>query len=102
MPNIACVLGSKWHSRRKILTPAFHFNILQQFIGIFIQEGNDMIKSLKSTEGAVVKDLMPFISEHTLNAICETAMGTSLQGLGEFQQRYREAVHRIGELLVHR
>ncbi|XP_071576174.1 cytochrome P450 4C1-like isoform X3 [Temnothorax nylanderi] len=94
--------GAKWHPRRKILTPTFHFNILQQFVEILIEEGESMTKSLKNTGGTVVKDLVPFFSEHTLNAICETAMGTSLRGLGAFQQRYIEAVHRMGELVTYR
>ncbi|XP_024875517.1 cytochrome P450 4C1-like isoform X1 [Temnothorax curvispinosus] len=94
--------GAKWHLRRKILTPTFHFNILQQFVEILIEEGKSMTNSLKKTGGTVVKDLVPFFSEHTLNAICETAMGTSLQGLGEFQQRYRKAVNRMGKLVTHR
>ncbi|KAL6437199.1 hypothetical protein ACFW04_005037 [Cataglyphis niger] len=61
-----------------------------------------MIKSLKNEEGIIVKDLIPFISEHTLNAICETAMGISLHDLGAFQQKYREAVHQIIELMIYR
>jgi len=64
------VLGAKWHSRRKILTPTFHFNILQQFVNILIEEGINMTKSLKNTGDPVVKDLVSFLSEHTLNAIC--------------------------------
>ncbi|XP_036143835.1 cytochrome P450 4C1 [Monomorium pharaonis] len=94
--------GSKWHLRRKILTPTFHYNILEQFVEILIEESENMIRSLKSVEGIVIKDLVPFISEHTLNAICETAMGSSLQGKNAFQQQYREAVHRMGKLFVYR
>ncbi|XP_070157186.1 cytochrome P450 4C1-like [Polyergus mexicanus] len=94
--------GAKWHARRKILTPAFHFNILNQFVDILIKEGDCMTKSLKDVGGTVVKDLVPFVSEHTLNAICETAMGISLQKFDEFQQQYRNAVHDIIELLVYR
>ncbi|KAL6431890.1 hypothetical protein ACFW04_007376 [Cataglyphis niger] len=60
-----------------------------------------MTKSLKHTGGVVVKDLIPFVSEHTLNAICETAMGISLQKLSESQQ-YRNAVHDIIELILYR
>lgn len=67
---IIYVLGVKWHSRRKMLTAAFHFNILQQFIVILIEEGENMTKSLKNIGGTVIKDLLPFAREHTLNAIC--------------------------------
>ncbi|KAL6416378.1 hypothetical protein ACFW04_013527 [Cataglyphis niger] len=62
--------GTKWHARRKILTPAFHFNILKQFTDILIKEGDYMTESLKDVGGTVVKDLISFITEHTLNAIC--------------------------------
>ncbi|XP_025266593.1 cytochrome P450 4C1-like [Camponotus floridanus] len=94
--------GVKWQTRRKILTPAFHFNILNKFVDILIKESDCMTKSLNDVGGTVVKDLLPFISEYTLNAICETAMGVSLQNLGEFQQQYRNAIHEIIELLVYR
>jgi len=68
--HIDYILGPKWHSRRKILTPTFHFNILQQFVESLIKEGENMTKSLKNTGDSVVKDLVSFVSEHTLNAIC--------------------------------
>ncbi|XP_025265743.1 cytochrome P450 4C1-like isoform X2 [Camponotus floridanus] len=92
----------KWRARRKMLTPAFHFNILNKFGDIFIKEGDYMTKSLKDVGGTVVEDLLPFISEHTLNAICETVMGVSLQKFGEVQQKYRNAIHDIHELIIYR
>ncbi|XP_025265751.1 cytochrome P450 4C1-like, partial [Camponotus floridanus] len=92
----------KWRARRKMLTPAFHFNILNKFGDIFIKEGDYMTQSLKDVGGTVVKDLLPFISEHTLNAICETIMGVSLQKFSELQQKYRNAIHDITELIVYR
>ncbi|XP_076634520.1 uncharacterized protein LOC143348322 [Colletes latitarsis] len=94
--------GSKWKVRRKILTPAFHFNVLQQFIDIIIEESERMTDLLKNEGGAVVKNLMPFYSEHTLNVICETAMGTSLKDKGSFQHKYRKAVYDMGKVIVYR
>ncbi|XP_072761647.1 cytochrome P450 4C1-like isoform X3 [Anoplolepis gracilipes] len=94
--------GTKWQTRRKILTPTFHFNILNQFVDILIKESNCMTKSLKDAGGIVVKDLSSFVSEHTLNAICETAMGISLQNLDESQQQYRNAINDIIQLIVYR
>ncbi|XP_014487249.1 PREDICTED: cytochrome P450 4C1-like [Dinoponera quadriceps] len=71
--------GMKWQKRRKILTPAFHFSILKQFVEILIEEGNRAAESLKNTEESVIDDLLHFTSHHTLNAISETSMGISLQ-----------------------
>ncbi|XP_012064324.1 PREDICTED: cytochrome P450 4d2-like [Atta cephalotes] len=92
--------GIKWHKRRKILTPTFHFNILKQFVEILINEGNRMVKFLKDTNGSV-NDLMFLVSHHTMNAIVETAMGTSLQEMDEFQQ-YHQAIHDMGKIVIYR
>ncbi|XP_026675536.1 cytochrome P450 4C1-like isoform X1 [Ceratina calcarata] len=94
--------GRKWKTRRKLLTPAFHFNMLREFSEVFIQEGERLIKKLKSEGGPVVKDLKILMSEYTLNIICETAMGTSLADKGKFQFKYLKAVHDVVETMVYR
>ncbi|XP_076647597.1 cytochrome P450 4C1 [Halictus rubicundus] len=94
--------GRKWQTRRKILTPAFHFNVLQQFVDVFIEESEQMNMTLKNEGGPIVRDLLPLISEHTLNVICETAMGTSLKDKGPNQEKYRKAVYDMGHSIVER
>ncbi|KAL6259147.1 hypothetical protein P5V15_009069 [Pogonomyrmex californicus] len=94
--------GTKWHKRRKILTPTFHFNILKQFVEVLIEEGNNITQSLKNIKGSTIDDLTSLISHHTLNAICETAMGTSLHEMNEFQAQYRQAIHKMGEIIMYR
>ncbi|XP_014487633.1 PREDICTED: cytochrome P450 4C1-like [Dinoponera quadriceps] len=67
--------GAKWHSRRKILTPAFHFNVLRKYVDVLIAEGQRMTKTLKDVGGTIEKDELTFASEHTLNAICVIITG---------------------------
>lgn len=64
------ILGKKWQHRRKMLTPAFHFRVLEQFLDIFIEEGNKLVEHLKLKEDDNVQDLVPLFTKHTLNAIC--------------------------------
>ncbi|XP_015177513.1 PREDICTED: cytochrome P450 4C1-like [Polistes dominula] len=87
--------GAKWQHRRKILTPAFHFTILKHFIVTLNDEARYLVSSVKEQgKGTpIIKNLEELLTEHTLNAICETAMGTSLQGNGELEFKYRKAVH---------
>lgn len=112
--------GTKWHQRRKILTTAFHFNILNEFVDTFNYQAQQMVATLKKSDESV-HNLTPLLSKFTLDTICgksfiiffiflvfywnifcilklETAMGTRLRDEYESQQ-FRWAVHEMGELI---
>ena len=39
--------GEKWRSRRRLLTPAFHFKILQDFLVIMNEHSEIFVNKLK-------------------------------------------------------
>ncbi|KAK0182441.1 hypothetical protein PV327_000583 [Microctonus hyperodae] len=98
--------GLKWQQRRKILTPSFHFNILREFADIFDDEGQHMVDELQSENGPITIDVVSFVTKHTLNTICKTAMGTSLVSRkspeNEFAKNYRKSVHNLGQMIIYR
>nr|WKF18920.1 cytochrome P450 [Tuta absoluta] len=94
--------GSKWHSRRKILTPTFHFNILKSFATVIEEKSLNLVKELKESQGQEV-EVFSMISNATLYAICETAMGTQLdQDKSADTVEYKQAILQIGGLLLGR
>lgn len=62
--------GSKWHSRRKLLTPAFHFNILNDFVEVFSRQSSKLVSKLKDKANGKPFDIFPFITLCTLDIIC--------------------------------
>ncbi|XP_033229649.1 cytochrome P450 4C1-like [Belonocnema kinseyi] len=60
--------GNKWQRRRKLITSAFNFNIMLEFIPIFVEHGEDLVKDLKAEEGET-EDLIPFLTKYTLNKL---------------------------------
>lgn len=63
--------GRKWFKRRKIITPAFHFKILEQYVETFENQGKGLVKNLNE----MVKAGKPFefynlINLYTLDVIC--------------------------------
>jgi hypothetical protein len=61
--------GDKWRARRRMLTPAFHFNILKEYCEAFKEESDQLVEKIKNTEGKVV-DMVPISTQFTLNTVC--------------------------------
>lgn len=61
--------GDKWHARRKVFTPAFHFKILEQFVEIFDKQSKIFVDNLRQFKGRDF-DIFPLITLCTLDIIC--------------------------------
>lgn len=94
--------GKKWHSRRKILTPAFHFKILEGFIHVFNVNSEFLIKDLDAQTEEPFVDINAHITKCTLDIICESAMGISMHETERDHSEYTQAVKRMTQLIVHR
>uniref|UniRef100_A0A1B0EV31 Cytochrome n=1 Tax=Lutzomyia longipalpis TaxID=7200 RepID=A0A1B0EV31_LUTLO len=91
--------GKKWQIRRKIITPTFHFKILDQFVEVFEKQGNtfvDILKKIKPDEGV---DIYPLVTLYTLDVICESAMGTTANAQLNSNSEYVNAVKDITNVL---
>ncbi|KAM3962229.1 cytochrome P450 4C1-like [Aphomia sociella] len=94
--------GAKWQERRKILTPAFHFGILRQFHVIMEENSKHLTETLRNYSGKTV-DIVPIITEYTLNTICETAMGTKLSDeTSAAGKSYKNAIIKLGSFFATR
>lgn len=52
--------GAKWHFRRKLLAPTFHFQILKDVVGIMNDQARVLVKLLKYDISKPV-DVVPFV-----------------------------------------
>jgi cytochrome P450 len=68
--KILQIVGAYWKQHRKILTPAFHFEILKQFVQVFQSVGNVLIDNLRKYEESPSIDLHPLVTLCTLDTIC--------------------------------
>ncbi|XP_046655326.1 cytochrome P450 4C1-like isoform X2 [Daphnia pulicaria] len=90
--------GSKWHKRRKMLTPTFHFKILEEFIHVFNEQSAVLVEKLGEKVGQDF-DIFPFITRCTLDVICETAMGRHVNAQGKSDSDYVQAVYKVTRII---
>uniref|UniRef100_A0A4D5R9T3 Cytochrome P450 4c3 n=1 Tax=Scolopendra viridis TaxID=118503 RepID=A0A4D5R9T3_SCOVI len=94
--------GTKWHSRRKLLTPSFHFRNLDENIDVINEQSKILVEQLSEKIGKEAFPVYPYISRCTLDVICETAMGCRLETQLNRDSEYLAAVDRMCRILYYR
>nr|XP_022919068.1 cytochrome P450 4C1-like [Onthophagus taurus] len=94
--------GKKWAKNRKIITPAFHFKILEDFVQTFNTSHDRLISKLSKEVGNEGFDVYPHIARCALDVICETAMGTCVNAQEDINSEYVKTVEKMGLLVIRR
>ncbi|XP_029850540.2 cytochrome P450 4c3 [Ixodes scapularis] len=94
--------GNKWRRRRKMLTPAFHFRILEDFIPVFNEQAVIFVRNLKEHVHKKYIDIVPLVTLCTLDIICETAMGVKVDAQLNSNSHYVRSLYEVGETFMAR
>lgn len=98
---ISC--GEKWQKHRKIITPTFHFSILEKYFDVFSEKSTILVERLNEHCGTGVPfDIYAYITRAALDIICEAAMGVSVRAQDKGQNSYVDAVYEISQLIMRR
>ncbi|XP_071538563.1 cytochrome P450 4C1-like [Panulirus ornatus] len=94
--------GSHWQSRRKLLTPAFHFKILEEFVGVMNNQGSKLAQKLRRKADGTPFNIYNDIVLCVLDILCETAMGHSLKAQDSSGLAYVDAVNKMSGIIPKR
>ena len=85
--------NQKWFNRRRVITPTFHFKILEQFFEVFVKHNQILLGKIGQKADGKIFDIFPLVTASVMNALCETAMGCEIKA-EDFE--YLEAVKDLG------
>ncbi|OXU18179.1 hypothetical protein TSAR_002616 [Trichomalopsis sarcophagae] len=93
----------KWTERRKIVNTGFHYNVMKKYVEISTEYTKQFVEQIKSHGDECVLNILPLLSDLTLQIICESALGISLAKLdNKVLQEYKEAIREIDDIFVYR
>nr|QVK45574.1 cytochrome P450 [Brachionus paranguensis] len=95
--------GEKWTKRRRLITPTFHFEILNDFLNVMNEQADILVEILaKLTRQNQEINIFERLKACALDVICESAMGQHVNAQNDETSEYVQAVARISELVTFR
>lgn len=93
--------GPRWHRDRKLLTPAFHFKILEQF-NVTTNKNAQIFCDVISEQGYQLNDVMDTVSNLTLDNLLESSFGYTARLQRYGSNDYSTNFHLFAKLFVSR
>uniref|UniRef100_A0A0P5QZ04 Cytochrome p450 n=1 Tax=Daphnia magna TaxID=35525 RepID=A0A0P5QZ04_9CRUS len=88
--SVLLLKGEEWKQRRRLLTPAFHFKILDRFVDVFnersVEFAHSLDRAIEINMGGEF-DIFPIMKRFSLDVLCETSMGQK-SGNNEKKEKY--------------
>uniref|UniRef100_A0AAY5F0Y8 Cytochrome P450, family 4, subfamily F, polypeptide 3 n=1 Tax=Electrophorus electricus TaxID=8005 RepID=A0AAY5F0Y8_ELEEL len=98
--------GTKWSRQRRLLTPAFHFDILKNYIYIFNKSTNIMHENWRRllAEGKKDFNMFEYVSMMTLDSLlkCTFSYDSHCQECSGKSDEYISAIFELSDLAVKR
>ncbi|XP_023951634.2 cytochrome P450 4d2 [Bicyclus anynana] len=91
--------GSRWRTTRKFLTPAFHFNILQNFLPVFLKNEKILIKKLQNYTDGKSFDVFPVMALTALDNVTESIMGVSIEAQTNSESKYVKSIETLAKII---
>ncbi|GJQ86705.1 hypothetical protein Trydic_g14777 [Trypoxylus dichotomus] len=92
--------GPKWHHHRKLITPTFHFKILENFMSIFVEKTKTLLDILDGKADGNEYNIYPDLTHCALDIICETAMGVNVNAMSNEDNKYVKSIYEISEIML--
>ncbi|KAF5293173.1 hypothetical protein FQR65_LT11018 [Abscondita terminalis] len=75
---------AKWRHHRRLISPSFNFKMIDHFVKTFNSYGKYLVSALEKEIERDNVDVVSVIKQHTLTAICLSAMGTEVTADNNF------------------
>ncbi|XP_069487647.1 cytochrome P450 4V2-like isoform X2 [Ambystoma mexicanum] len=94
--------GEKWRSRRKMLTPSFHFAILEEFLGVMNEQSKILVNKLEQHVDKEAFNCFMDVTLCALDIISETVMGKKIHAQSNSDSEYVKSIYRMSDLIHQR
>ncbi|CAG9563014.1 unnamed protein product [Danaus chrysippus] len=90
--------GQRWRNTRKFLTPAFHFNILQNFLPVFLKNEKILIEKLRDYADGRAFNVLPIMALTALDNVTESIMGVAVNAQTNSESKYVKSIETLAKI----